>query len=129
FLHKPFDAMAIGTLMSVGGRSLMARHVVNALFALAIPLGAIMLHLGLSVEVTNQPALLGATLAFSAGMFICIALSDLLPELQFHQHDRLKLSAALLLGLALAWGVANLESQGHAHETQQSQRVIDPHVD
>jgi zinc and cadmium transporter len=40
-------------------------------------------------------------LAFSAGTFLCIALSDLLPELQFHSHDRLKLSLALLAGMAL----------------------------
>jgi hypothetical protein len=40
-------------------------------------------------------------LAFSAGTFLCIALSDLLPELQFHAHDRFKLSLALLAGFAL----------------------------
>ena len=50
-----------------------------------------------------------AALAFSAGTFLCIALSDLLPELQFHQHDRVKLSAALLAGIALAWGAARVE--------------------
>ena len=56
--------------------------------------------------------LVSLALAFSAGVFLCIALSDLLPELQFHQHDRLKLSAALLLGVALAWGVSQLETGG-----------------
>lgn len=116
FLHKPFDAMAIGTLMSVEGRSLMARHIVNALFALAIPLGAGLLYAGLSAGIVGRHELIGAALAFSAGMFICIALSDLLPELQFHQHDRLMLSAALLLGLALAWGIARLEAAGHEHD-------------
>ena len=40
-------------------------------------------------------------LAFSAGTFLCIALSDLLPELQFHAHDRFKLSLALLAGFCL----------------------------
>ena len=40
-------------------------------------------------------------LSFSAGTFLCIALSDLLPELQFHSHDRLKLSLALLAGVGL----------------------------
>ena len=48
-------------------------------------------------------------LAFAAGMFMCSALSDLLPELQFHQHDRVKLSAALLGGLGLAWAVGQLD--------------------
>ena len=44
------------------------------------------------------------TLAFSAGTFLCIALSDLLPELQFHAHDRWKLSAALLAGVGADGG-------------------------
>ena len=35
---------------------------------------------------------LGQTLGFAAGAFICIATSDLLPELQFHRHDRAALS-------------------------------------
>jgi zinc and cadmium transporter len=49
-----------------------------------------------------HPGWLGATLAFCAGTFLCIAGSDLLPELQFHRHDRMKPSVALLGGLAAA---------------------------
>jgi zinc and cadmium transporter len=41
----------------------------------------------------------------------------LLPELQFHDHDRVKLSAALLLGLALSVGVGRLESLVHRHNS------------
>ncbi len=52
-------------------------------------------------------------LAFSAGTFLCIALSDLLPELQFHSHDRLKLSIALLAGFALMAVTAGLEPDSH----------------
>ena len=55
----------------------------------------------------------------SAGVFICISLSDLLPEVQFHSHDRLKLSAALLLGIVTAWAIGFLEpahTHGHQHE-------------
>jgi zinc and cadmium transporter len=46
-------------------------------------------------------SLTAGALAFSAGTFLCIALSDLLPELQFHSHDRFKLSVALLAGVGL----------------------------
>jgi zinc and cadmium transporter len=56
-----------------------------------------------------------AALAFSAGTFLCIALSDLLPELQFHEHDRLKLSLALLGGFALMAATAFGE-HGHDHD-------------
>jgi hypothetical protein len=37
----------------------------------------------------------------------------LLPELQFHSHDRFKLSIALLLGLGVAHFAAWMESLAH----------------
>jgi zinc and cadmium transporter len=40
---------------------------------------------------------------------VCIATSDLLPELQFHRHDRAALSIALVAGIALAWSTVLLE--------------------
>jgi hypothetical protein len=43
-------------------------------------------------------------------------MSDLLPELQFHSHDRVALSLSLILGLSIAGGVGILESQNHSHE-------------
>ncbi len=120
FLHKPFDAMTIGMLMARGGYSLAWRHSVNCLFSLAIPLGVLVFYFGLMPANGEASSSLIAAyaLAFSAGTFLCIASSDLLPELQFHQHDRGKLSAALLLGLAVAIAVAELEvatSGPHSH--------------
>ena len=101
--------MTIAALMTRGGWSPAWRHAINGLFSLAIPLGAIIFYVGIADE-GGGGAMLGAALAFTAGAFLCIALSDLLPELQFHDHDRVKLSAALLLGLALAYGICRLES-------------------
>lgn len=115
FLHKPFDALTLGTLMNLGGRSPAARHVVNLGFALLVPAGVGLFYLGVS-QMDQRHLILSAALAFSAGTFLCIAMSDLLPELQFHQHDRVKLSAALLIGLAIAWGIAAMESNLHDHE-------------
>ena len=103
FLHKPFDSMTIATLMAHGGWSLTWRHVINGLFSLAIPLGILIFHLGLVTE-GDPSGTVARALAFSAGTFLCISLSDLLPELQFHDHDRGKLSAALLLGLCARVG-------------------------
>ena len=94
--------------MALGRRSVAARHLVNGAFALVVPLGVVSFVAGVRVA-SGQGSLLSSALAFSAGTFLCISLSDLLPELQFHRHDRLKLSAALLLGLALAWGAKGLE--------------------
>ena len=107
-LHKPFDSLTLGVLMAVGRRSVLARHLVNGAFALAVPLGVVIFVAGVRLA-SGQGGLLSSALAFSAGTFLCISLSDLLPELQFHRHDRFKLSAALLLGLALAWGAKGLE--------------------
>src|SRR5208337_4676615 len=47
-LHKPFDAMAVSTLMAASGSSRMSRHVLNGLFALASPLGAALFYVGAS---------------------------------------------------------------------------------
>jgi zinc and cadmium transporter len=122
FLHKPLDAMTIGMLMARGGWSLPWRHTVNALFSLAIPAGAVLFYFGLMQEASDPPTgsqnlMIAYALAFSAGTFLCISLSDLLPELQFHQHDRVKLSAALLLGLGVAYAAGRLEAVTHdAHE-------------
>lgn len=110
FLHKPFDAMTISALMAVGGWSTLARHVVNGLFALVVPLGVVLFYLGLG-QAHSESNLLAYALAFSAGTFLCISMSDLLPELQFHTHDRGKLSAALLAGLAIAWTIGLLEEK------------------
>jgi zinc and cadmium transporter len=101
-LHKPFDAMAVSTLMAAGGSSRMSRHVLNGLFALASPLGALLVYFGAGWLAGDSVPLLGCALAFCAGSFLCIASSDLLPELQFHSHDRFKLSFMLLAGLAVA---------------------------
>ncbi len=107
-LHKPFDSMTLGVLMAAGGRSRPARHLVNGAFGLLVPLGALLYIFGVTGDGASH--VVAGVLAFSAGTFVCISLSDLLPELQFHRHDRVKLSVALLLGLAVAWGAGRLET-------------------
>lgn len=109
-LHKPFDAMAVSTLMALGGSSRFSRHVLNALFALASPLGALVFYLGASHFMAGNVPVLGYALGFCAGSFLCIASSDLLPELQFHSHDRFKLSLMLLAGLTIAILIKQMET-------------------
>ncbi len=101
-LHKPADALTISTLMVSGGSARWLVHLINFGFGLMIPAGAALFVIGSSEFTPGMAATVTAgSLAFSAGTFLCIALSDLLPELQFHSHDRLKLSAALLAGVVL----------------------------
>lgn len=114
-LHKPFDSMTLLTLMTTSGMSLASRRLVNGLYALCVPGGAAAFVLGLRGLDLHESHVLAVALAFAAGMFLCVALADLLPEVQFHTHDRLLLSATMLLGLALAWAINALEAQVHDH--------------
>ena len=123
FLHKPLDAFAITSVMKKGGWTTAQQNLVNSLFSLACPIGALLFYFG-ATQSTDNSMILGFGLAVSAGFFICISLADLLPEVAFHQHDRLKLTTALLLGVALAVAIENLpghshdahDHTGHAHE-------------
>ena len=76
---------------------------VNLVFSLMCPLGAILFAVSIEQSEQYRDTILGIALAFSAGIFLCISLGDLLPEVHFHSHDRLKLSAMLLLGVAIAF--------------------------
>ena len=109
-LHKPADAMTVVSLMIRAGVPVKLAHLVNLGFALMIPLGAGLFFLGVDrLDPGRAESLTAVALAFSAGTFLCISLSDLLPELQFHSHDRLKLSVALLAGFLLMAGTSALE--------------------
>lgn len=111
-LHKPLDAMSIVTVMQAGGWSKGARAATNLVFALMCPLGALLFYFGVDVVTVGRDHLVAVALAFSAGAFICIALSDLLPEVHFHSHDRGKLTLAFLLGIALAYAIGSVEPAG-----------------
>lgn len=126
FLHKPLDAMSITTLMAAGGWSPAARATSNVLFAMLCPLGALLFFYGVDLLGDSRDYIVAAALAFSAGAFICIALSDLLPEVHFHSHDRTKLTLAFLLGLGLAYGIGVLEpSNFHLSHPEQLESLHD----
>ena len=114
-LHKPFDSLSLIAIMTAAGRSTRARIIVNILIALVTPLGV---FLGVAMGIGPgefAPVWMTPALAFAVGMFLCIALCDLLPELQFHRHDRVLLSCALLLGLAVAWFATQFHDHDHGH--------------
>lgn len=107
-LHKPLDALSIETVMAAAGWPKKKRTQINWIFASLCPLAALIFYVGVDTSVAS-PLLMPAALAFSAGAFVCIALGDLLPEVQFHSHDRTKLTVLFLSGIALAWGIGLLE--------------------
>ena len=121
-LHKPLDAYSIVGMMKSAGHSQRARTVANVGFATLCPLVALASFGGVELLGPEQGAVVGYVLAFAAGAFLCIALSDLLPEIHFHSHDRGKLIASLLVGIGLAYALYYVESSaihGHGMETHE----------
>ena len=114
-LHKPLDAMSITTIMEAGGWDRGARATTNLLFAFMCPLGALLFFFGVDLLSPSRDVVVAAALAFSAGAFICIALSDLLPEVHFHSHDRGKLTLAFLLGIVIAYAIGVVEPTSLHH--------------
>ena len=113
-LHKPLDAYSIISMMKYAGHSQRARTAANVGFALLCPVVALASFGG--VELLGLEATVGYVLAFAAGAFLCIALSDLLPEIHFHSHDRGKLIVSLLVGIGLAYILYYVESSAiHGH--------------
>ncbi len=119
-LHKPLDAFSITGMMNYGGKTSGARLAANVGYAVICPVAAVLSYLGAGMlgPVFEGPAL-GYGLAFAVGAFLCISLSDLLPEVHFHRHDRGKLLLALLAGVALAYALYFVEAMAahgdHAH--------------
>jgi zinc and cadmium transporter len=116
-LHKPLDAAIIAMLLINAGVSPQFRRLVNLGYALVVPIGALAFLFGLRLLGAHEGEMLGVAMALAAGAFICIAAADLLPEVQFHSHDRLLLTTALAVGLAIAWAITLVERATHAHES------------
>jgi zinc and cadmium transporter len=111
-LHKPLDALSVTSLMRGANLSEKFQTLVNGAFAMMCPLGAFLFRFGAEMLPEQNSLIVGMALAFSAGVFLCISLSDLLPEMEFHSHHRTSLSVALLAGIGLAWGLRWLEPAG-----------------
>jgi zinc and cadmium transporter len=105
-LHKPLDALSITTMMKTSGTSTGVRTAANIAFALMCPLGALLFFWGVDQMGPQRDLIIGSALAFSAGVFLCISLSDLLPEVHFHSHDKgkLTLSCVVCFWLAVSHG-------------------------
>jgi zinc and cadmium transporter len=123
-LHKPADALAISVMLSRRGVSRSKLALVQMGFALMVPVGvAFFLVTQGAIEESLRSQYAGFALAFSAGTFLFIALSDLLPEVQFHKHDRIPLFLSLAAGVIFMGIIARLEGDdhhghGHSEETK-----------
>lgn len=111
-MHKPLDAYSIIGLMRVSGYGNRACTLTNVGFALLCPLITVVTFFGVGLlSQLNEMHVIGYVMAFAAGVFLCISLSDLLPEIQFHSHDRGILILAFLIGIGLAYALFHFESE------------------
>jgi len=130
-IHKPLDGLSVSVLLMNAGTHRGRLWLIQVLYAALVPIGAVLFHFT-SGAVAEAGPLVGYTLAFSAGSFLSIALTDLLPELQFHRHDRNKLTFFMLAGIAIMWLTSYLESgshAGHSHGPPSATAPADPHDD
>ena len=96
--HKPLDAFSITGTMQAAGLNRRLRMLAIMIFALICPVVAFLTFWGVGLLGESGPHVMGCGLAFAAGAFLCISLSDLLPEVHFHSHDRVKLMLSFLAG-------------------------------
>jgi zinc and cadmium transporter len=97
--HKIPNSFSLSAILLSEGYSRGKAVVMNAAFALMVPLGA-----GLYVvlrQVVHVERFTALALAASAGTFLHLALSDILPDLHRRGASRWRLSAALVVGVAL----------------------------
>ena len=113
-LHKPLDALSVVSTMKIKGLGQRPQRAANLGFALLCPAAAFATYWGAAQIGASEMMVVGRALAFAAGSFLCIALSDLLPEIHFHSHDRIKLAACFLAGIGIAYSM-HLVEPGELH--------------
>lgn len=108
--HKIPASLSLASILRSEGRSRTQVLAWVTVFGLMVPVGAL-LYFGIA-RLTSYGDFAPAALSFSAGTFLYIAVSDLLPHVNRHKHQgRAGHVAAFLFGLAVMFGLAVL-----AHE-------------
>jgi zinc and cadmium transporter len=108
--HKVPASVSLASILKSEGRSKKQILGFVTLFGLMVPLGA-GIYFGLARLVTFTD-LAPRALAFSAGTFLYIAVSDLLPHVNRHKHQgRAWHVTAFLVGLVLMFGLGMLSPE------------------
>jgi zinc and cadmium transporter len=108
--HKVPSSFSLSAILRAEGYPRSRALLMNAFFALMVPLGAgVYLLLG---TLSNLERFTAGALAFSGGTFLHLSLSDILPDLHRRLSSRWRATLALLAGLALMWALRFIR---HAH--------------
>jgi len=101
--HKIPSSFSLSAILRHEGYGRGRALGMNALFALMVPLGALVyVALRAVVQVRDFTAW---ALAFSAGTFLHLALSDILPDLHRRAGSKWRLSGSLVVGMAVMWAL------------------------
>lgn len=96
FFHKLPEAFALTTILLHEARNRSRILFYNLILIAMVPLGALLVR---SFAGTGNLRFTGMALAFSAGTFLHISLSDLLPDVHKHAERRYPIFLAFLAGL------------------------------
>lgn len=107
FFHKLPEAFALTTVLVHESYSRSKIVAFNIILLLMVPLGAVLVH---AVGATD-PQVTGAALAFSAGTFLHISLSDLLPHVHEHAEKQTPIVLSFLVGLSAMFLLEKFLSQ------------------
>jgi zinc and cadmium transporter len=101
--HKIPNAFSLSAILRHEGYSRPKALAMNATFALMIPLGAglYLLLRGL----VQTAAFTSFAVAASAGTFLHLAFSDILPDVHRRHGARMSHGLALVVGMAVMWGL------------------------
>jgi len=102
--HKCPEAFTLSSVLLHSGTRKGTIVLVQLMILSMIPLGAILAYGLIGPQHRN---LIGMSLAFSAGTFLHISLSDLLPEVHKHSHVKHWTFLGLVAGLGLMWFLAH----------------------
>lgn len=98
--HKMPDAFALASLLLLDRWPRREVALWIAVFAFTTPAGAV---LSWFVLRQTSDAIVAAAIALSAGTFLAVATSDILPQIQRYDDQRLWPLVALIVGLAFSW--------------------------
>lgn len=96
--HKLPEAFTLTAILLHENYRRVTIALMSLLFMGMIPLGVVAVRM---LAVSPESPLTGDALAFSAGTFLHIAVSDLLPEVHKSSHHRLIIVAAFVAGIAV----------------------------
>lgn len=98
--HKIPDAFALAGLLMLDRWPKRAIAFLLTIFALITPIGAMLTWFALD---PGRSSIVAGAVALSAGTFLAVATSDILPQLRRFDHQRLMPMVALFVGIAFSW--------------------------